>query len=226
MQQTIDQVVECFFSGKKGSIARASALFEEKLLDQEEGAPEDFEFCGTIIPNHCLEPNLTWDVGPPSRVCEGVAPGSDCQGRRAVAPRKARFPANNSNSKQPNAQTSVRASTSLPRARSGLMYAGVPTTCPGRLHARQLVAGLPDQMKYGGRFARARRGYEFTAWRPERRGPGARQSDPPIFLNRLFCRKSQWAHEAIRTGLRAEAAIRPPCGSQVNPATTWAYVTR
>ena len=47
----------------------------------------------------------------------------------------ARLPVSNSYSRQPNAQTSVRLSIVSPRACSGLMYGGVPRTCPARVSA-------------------------------------------------------------------------------------------
>ena len=54
MQRNIDQIVEHFLSGKRNSIARAHALYQEKLFGEQEGAPEDFEYCGTVIPEEQL----------------------------------------------------------------------------------------------------------------------------------------------------------------------------
>jgi hypothetical protein len=58
-QSAINEIVEEFFTGKKEI---ASAFYKERLFEEEGGAPEDFVSCGTVIPNHCLEPDLAWDV--------------------------------------------------------------------------------------------------------------------------------------------------------------------
>lgn len=55
MQPTIDKIIEQFFSGTKDGIARASALYEDTIFGKEEGAREDFEHCGTVIPNKQME---------------------------------------------------------------------------------------------------------------------------------------------------------------------------
>jgi hypothetical protein len=52
MQQTINRVVEEFLSGRE---AVASGLYESLLFDSQGGVPEEFEFCGTVIPEQCLE---------------------------------------------------------------------------------------------------------------------------------------------------------------------------
>jgi hypothetical protein len=57
IQSTKNKIVEEFSIGKKEI---AAALYKESLFEEEGGAPEDFEFCGTIIPNHCLVPG--WDA--------------------------------------------------------------------------------------------------------------------------------------------------------------------
>ena len=60
-----------------------------------------------------------------------------------VSPLKSCWPANISYSTQPNAQTSVRRSTTFPRACSGLIYAAVPMMTPLRVAAAviQLLRG-------------------------------------------------------------------------------------
>lgn len=50
-QPIIDNIVEEFSSGNR---AIASALYEEHLFDKEGGAPEEFEFCGTVVPAQYL----------------------------------------------------------------------------------------------------------------------------------------------------------------------------
>jgi hypothetical protein len=58
-QSTINEIVEEFFTGKRET---ASAFYKERLFEDAGAAPEDFVSCGTVIPNHCLEPDLAWDV--------------------------------------------------------------------------------------------------------------------------------------------------------------------
>ena len=57
-----------------------------------------------------------------------------------VSPSKALFPVSISYSTHPNAQTSARLSTGLPRACSGLMYAAVPRMIPAAV-ARAVSVG-------------------------------------------------------------------------------------
>lgn len=52
MQGRINKVVAEFSSGRA---AAASRLYESLLFEKEGGAPEEFEFCGTLIPDQCLE---------------------------------------------------------------------------------------------------------------------------------------------------------------------------
>jgi hypothetical protein len=56
MQSTIDEIVGQFYSGRKKSAARACKVYKESIFSEHAGGPKDFEFCGTIIPNHRLEP--------------------------------------------------------------------------------------------------------------------------------------------------------------------------
>jgi len=55
MQPTIDKIVEQFLSGTKDGIARACALYKDTHFQQQGGARDDFEHCGSVIPNECME---------------------------------------------------------------------------------------------------------------------------------------------------------------------------
>jgi hypothetical protein len=55
MQQTINRIVGLFFSGTQDAPALARALYEEFLFGEEDGARENFESCGTVIPNEQME---------------------------------------------------------------------------------------------------------------------------------------------------------------------------
>lgn len=57
MSKIIDKIVEQFFSGKKGGIPRACALYKENIFGEEDGYREDFAEAGTVIPNEVFDLN-------------------------------------------------------------------------------------------------------------------------------------------------------------------------
>ncbi len=78
-----------------------------------------------------------------SRVSEGGSAWSSASMTATVfAPSNGRRPARSSQSSTPSEKTSVRASTSRPRACSGDMYATVPSTAPGAERVGSTPIGL------------------------------------------------------------------------------------
>jgi hypothetical protein len=55
LQPTIDNIVSHFYSGRRNGVARAHEFYERTFLSDVDGARDDFECCGLVIPLGLLE---------------------------------------------------------------------------------------------------------------------------------------------------------------------------